>query len=287
MSESLLNIKTRLTSVQSIGKMTKAMKLIATAKYTKWKTLWDGNKPYEQTMREALLLCLQHVNVKSEKHLPRCMTKNDGDRKLYIFITSSLGLCGAYNHNLFKFYNSTVTPDDDVIFIGERGYRHYCEKQHKSYDNFLHLAGTTSYDRVNEFRHWLDKLYKSENYQSVNVIYTSYQNTITTSVVCRQIMPLQSESIPPLDIERIEPLIEPNPREAVDLIAPHYMDALLYRIILESNMSEQTTRRNSMDNATNSADKLMNQLRLTYNKMRQAKITQEITEVIGGANATK
>lgn len=286
MSESLLNIKTRLASVQSIGKMTKAMKLIATAKYTKWKSLWDGNKPYEQTMREALLLCLQHTDLRKDKHLPNCMSENDGERKLYIFITSSLGLCGAYNHNLFKFYDSIVTPNDDVIFIGERGYRHYNERQHKSYDNFLHIAGAANYDQVNEFRHWLDMLYKKENYKSVNVIYTSYFNSITTKVVNQQILPLKKDLIPTIDIENIEPVIEPNPKDAVDLIAPHYMDSLLYRIILESNVSEQSTRRNSMDNATTSADKLTNQLKITYNKMRQAKITQEITEVIGGSNAT-
>ena len=106
-------------------------------------------------------------------------------------------------------------------------------------------------------------------------------------VVNKQILPLTKDEIPPVNLENIEPMFEPDATQVVNLIAPHYMDALIYRIFLESNVSEHSARRNSMDNATSSADKLTQQLRLTYNKMRQAKITQEITEVVGGANATK
>lgn len=287
MSESLLSIKTRLSSVRSIGKMTKAMKLIATARYTKWKSLWDGNKPYEQAMRESLLLCLQRVDFSHAKEIPHCMMQNNSERKLYIFVTSTLGLCGAYNHNLFKFYDSVVSPKDDVIFIGEKGYRHYASRQHKAYTNFMHITSSMTYDDANEFRHWLDTLYREGQYESVNVIYTKFKNSISMEVVNRQILPLTKDEIPPVNLENIEPMFEPDATQVVNLIAPHYMDALIYRIFLESNVSEQSARRNSMDNATSSADKLTQQLRLTYNKMRQAKITQEITEVVGGANATK
>ena len=208
-------------------------------------------------------------------------------KESYIFVTSTLGLCGAYNHNLFKFYDSVVSPEDDVIFIGEKGYRHYASRQHKAYTNFMHITSSMTYDDANEFRHWLDTLYREGQYKSVNVIYTKFKNSILMEVVNRQILPLTKDEIPPINLENIEPMFEPDATQVVNLIAPHYMDALIYRIFLESNVSEQSARRNSMDNATSSADKLTQQLRLTYNKMRQAKITQEITEVVGGANATK
>lgn len=284
MAESLLSIKTRLASVRSIGKMTKAMKLIAAARYTRWKNLLDGNKTYEQAMREALLLCLQRVDFTSE-NIPNCMIKNEKGRKLYIFISSSLGLCGAYNHDLFKVFDQTVTSEDDVIFIGERGYRHFQNRPHKSYRNYLHITQYLTYDSANEFRHWLDKLYKNENYQSVFVIYTQYINSINTKVSVKRILPLEREDIPPVKTDSLEPTFDPNAASVANLLVPHYLDAILYRILLESNVSEQTSRRNSMDNATNSADKITHQLILTFNKLRQQKITQEITEVVGGANA--
>lgn len=284
MAESLLTIRSRLASVRSIGKMTKAMKLIAAARYAHWKNLWDGNKAYEEAMREALILCLQRVDFTSGD-IPNCMVENDEGRNLYIFISSSLGLCGAYNHNLFKFFDQEVTNEDDVIFIGERGYRHFQTRPHKAYDNYLHLTQDLNYDAVNEFRHWLDQVYIREKYKTVSIIYTQYINSINTKVISKRLFPFKKQDIPPFNVEALYPTFDPSPADVANLLVPHYLDAILYRTFLESNVSEQTSRRNSMENATNSAEKITDQLRLTFNKLRQQKITQEITEVVGGANA--
>lgn len=278
MARSLLEIKARLASVRSIGKMTKAMKLIASSRYARWKVLWDGNKPYATAMEEAMKLCLKRVDFGDA--LPRCMSVDEGGRRLFLFIASSLGLCGSYNHELFKLFASTVSEEDDVVFIGEKGYRRFKDKVHKAYGEHVSLASTLTYDTANAFRHWLDRIYLQNGYSSANVLYARYENSLCSKPTVAKIYPLRLEES---GEEGIPPTFDPSAAEVADLIVPHYLDSVLYRILLESNVSEESARRNSMDSATSAAEKLVEKLKISYDKLRQQKITQEIAEVVGGA----
>lgn len=286
MSDSLLSIKSRLSSITSIQKTTKAMKLIASGRYAKWKSLLDGNDNYEKALRYSFYSCFQKTDLKRIK-IPDVSIKNNSGKNLYVFITSNLGLCGIYNHDLFKLFESTVTSNDDVVFIGEKGYKHYSTSVSNSYADYLNLGDCLTYDKACEFKNWLDILYREKEYDSVIFIYTQYVNSLTTKATIKQVLPLDKTDIPEADFSIPEAIYEPNAYKLAERIISYYQYDIVYGLILQSNVSEQICRRNSMDMATSSADKLLQKMKLKYNKLRQQTITQEITEVVSGVNAKK
>lgn len=287
MPESMLSIRGRLNTVRSIRKITNAMKLIASARYAKWKNVLDGNRAYLDGMEHCLEMCLQFIDFTNKDNIPSCMRINEGQKRLFIIVTSTLGLCGSYNYDLYKVVQANAKHEDDAIFIGEKGLRHFQDYFANCYDEWLGLDQNLDFDSVNAFRHALDALYLKNQYASVHVISTKYVNSMVTKPVCEKLLPVTKEDIPAPQEGFAPPLFEPDPSAVSDKIVPHWLDAVLYNRLVEAMVSEQTCRRNSMDNATDSADKLTDSLKLEFNKMRQQKITQEITEVVSGANASK
>ncbi len=282
MAHSLLAVRKRINTVQSIRKITKAMKLIASSRYNKLKEIYDSNTSYISALRYAMQLCLQRVDY-DETNLPTCLTKNDGNKKLYIFITPTLGLCGPYYYNLDKIAKKYLTKDDDCIFIGEKGYKHYANKVNKAIHDYVQINENLTLENVNSFRHDIDKMYRDNKYEGIYIIYTKYISSMSVEAKIEQLLPLQEAKVDftkPLKL----PFFDKQSAKTADLIVPHYLDALIYRYFLESALSEQTSRKNSMENATASADKLIYNLKLEYNKIRQQKITQEITEIVSGSN---
>ncbi len=288
MAESLLNIKSRINTVKSIKKITNAMKLIASSRYTKLKSLFDDNTKYLDHMTKAMQICLKYANYEN-RNLPTCMTTNQSNKSLYIIISSTLGLCGGYFHNIEKIVDSILTKDgtQDAIFIGEKGYKHYKDSFNKVYSNYTDLLDNLSFENVNKFRHELDAIYRKEKYSSIYIISTKYINSMEVEAKMEKLFPLQVDQFTSkIDDDpslQMEPIFEGGISKVADLIVPHYLDELLYRYILESSLSEQTSRKNSMENSTTSANQLIYDLGLLYNKVRQARITQEITEVISGS----
>ncbi|HBS10467.1 MAG TPA: ATP synthase F1 subunit gamma [Firmicutes bacterium] len=282
MADSLLNVKKRIQTVNSIKKITNAMKLIASSRYNKLKTIFDNNFLYYNYMKKAMNISLKYVNFEDSKHIPTCLIENNSNKNLFILVSSTLGLCGSYFYNLAKLADLHLNKDSDVIFIGQKGYRKYKDKVNNSFNDFINLLDNLNIDSVNYFRHYLDNLYKKNNYKSVYIIYTSYINSLKVECKIEKLLPLQIDK--ECINDSVEPLFENSTSSIVDLIVPHYLDALLYRYFLESNLSEQTCRKNSMENASTSADKLIDNLMLLYNKVRQQNITNEITEIISGSN---
>lgn len=281
MAESPLIIKNRIQAVESIRKITKVMKLIASSKYTKLKTLYDGNLEYVNQLKHAMHLCLKYINY-SDFHLPTCLTQNPGNKKLFIFVTSTLGLCGGYYYNLEKVAKQNISKNDDVIFIGEKGYRNFKNLVHKGYTDFIHILDSLTFESANKFRHYIDKLYRDESYSEIDIIYTKFVDAMNTKAVCEKLLPLTY--VPDNEVT-CEPTFEGSNYKVADLIVPHYLDALIYRYFLESVLSEQVNRKNSMENATTSANKLLYELTLEYNKVRQQRITEEMTEVTNGSGS--
>lgn len=282
MSQSLLAIKNRIQTVESIKKITNAMKLISSSRFSKLKTIYDSNVEYLVSTKKSMELCLFYTDL-SRLKLPTCMTSNEGERDLYILVSSTLGLSGAYYHNIEKLASKYIKEKDDVIFIGEKGYRHFKNKVHKYYDEFLNLGSNLNFDEVNAFRHILDSYYRKEEYNAIYIIYSTLNSHHEVTPIIEKLLPLEvtKNSKNPAELE---PIFENGANNVADLIVPHYLDALIYNYLLMSKMCEEFSRKNSMENATSSATKLIDELTLTYNKIRQQKITQEITEIISGSN---
>ncbi len=280
MAESLLSVKKRIQSVESIRKITKVMKLISSSRYTYFRNLYDGNLIYLDSLKESMNICLHYADYDTNK-LPTCMVKNSGNKKLFIFVTCTLGLCGAYVYNLEKIAKNELSKDSDVVFIGEKGYQHFKNLVNNSYTDYLNLLDNLTYENVNSFRHYLDHLYRKNKYSEVILIYTKFENSFSVVATREKLFPLEYKESKK---EYVEPRFGSEARNVADLLVPHYLDSYLYHSLIESCLCEHTSRKNSMENATSSAESLIEDLKLRYNKLRQSKITQEITEVISGSS---
>ena len=288
MPESLVNTKRRITTIRSTEKITKAMKLVASVKYQRWKKYFEENKAYITGMNQTMLRTLAGVDF-YEAGKPNILTSYNKDKTLYIVITSTLGLCGAYNYNLFKALDPVLKQQDELFFIGTKGLSHYNNKDFKKHTDYVDLLDNFTYSAVRRMRHQIVRLYKSQNYSKVVLVYTKYVNSLTFTPVLHQLLPLDPklEGVDEVKKNLNPPIFEPDVQSVLEQILPHYIDASLYHKLIESELSELASRRNAMETATDAADKIQAQLQLEYNKARQNAITQEITEVVAGANAGK
>ena len=288
MPESLVNTKRRITTIRSTEKITKAMKLVASVKYQRWKKYFEENKAYITGMNQTMLRTLAGVDF-YEAGKPNILTSYNKDKTLYIVFTSTLGLCGAYNYNLFKALDPVLKQQDELFFIGTKGLSHYNNKDFKKHTDYVDLLDNFTYSAVRRMRHQIVRLYKSQNYSKVVLVYTKYVNSLTFTPVLHQLLPLDPklEGVDEVKKSLNPPIFEPDVQSVLEQILPHYIDASLYHKLIESELSELASRRNAMETATDAADKIQAQLQLEYNKARQNAITQEITEVVAGANAGK
>ncbi len=288
MPESLVNTKRRITTIRSTEKITKAMKLVASVKYQRWKKYFEENKAYTIGMNQTMLRTLAGVDF-YEANKPSILTSYPKDKTLYIVVTSTLGLCGAYNYNLFKVLDPELNEQDELFFIGRKGLSHFNNKPYTKHTEYINLLDEFTYSAVRRMRHQIVRLYKSKKYSKVVLVYTKYVNSLTFTPVLHQLLPLDPklEGVEEVKKSYNPPIFEPDAQEVLEQILPHYIDASLYNKLIESELSELASRRNAMETATDAADKIQAQLQLQYNKARQNAITQEITEVVAGANAGK
>ena len=283
MDGNLISIKSRIKSIDSTLKITKAMKLVASVKLKRLKSLFDMNNLYYEQMKDILYKTLSYYDLKSHK-LPDCLKQYDSNKNLYIIVSSTLGLCGSYN---FEKLEDILTKDDELLVIGEKGIMHFKNFENKMYDDFKMLLLNFTYNNVKKMRHFIFKIYKQNKYKSVKLIYSKYINSLTFRPDIIKILPLEFNLEDYKEKFEFKPIIEPNVNEVLNKMLPHYVDSLLFNKLLESNVCEYASRRNAMENATNNANEITNEFKIKFNKARQANITSEIIEVVAGANSSK
>ena len=285
MGEGLIETKRRIESIESTSKITSAMKLVATVKLKRWRTLLDNNVPYFESYKETMERLLKYVSLEDATKFSSTLNSYpNSTKKLYIVVTSDLGLCGGYNYGAYKKLESVVKPEDEIIFIGSKGSLHFKGLKNKMYYDFESLLNDFTYENVRLFRHKLVRLYNEKQYKSVELIYTHYVNSLTFEPTIEKLLPLEKPNIEAEKLESKDILFEDSASECIEAVLPHYIDAYLYNKLIESVVCESASRRNAMENSTKNADDIMASLKIKYNKARQGQITQEITEVVAGAN---
>ena len=200
--------------------------------------------------------------------------------KLYIVVTSSLGLCGGYNYNVFKFLNNKIKPEDKVIILGTKGLIKYSHTDLNLDEDYVSLL-----DKFDSYasRNLIDKIineYKTGKYKEVRLIATEYKNSLTFIPNDIKILPFENKNNKIND----NIIFDPNKEEVLSLLIPKYLDVLMYGKLTEAIVCEHASRRNAMDTATDNGEELSQKLMLEYNKARQQAITQEITEISSAAN---
>lgn len=277
MAQELSRTKKRIESISSTLKITKAMELVATAKLKKWKDKMENSILYLSQMQNIISLCLSGVE---QDEIPE-LKQYKSDSTLYVVVTSSLGLCGGYNYNIFKFLNNRINKNDKFLTVGTKGLVKLSSLETNVDNNYVDLLDHFSYSSVDNLKNYIINEYSTGKYKEVKLVVTTYKNSLTFIPKEFTILPLQNiESNGSLT----EPIFEPNKQELFTLLIPKYLSTLLYGKLTEAIVCEHASRRNSMDNASDNAEELQEKLLLEFNKARQQAITQEITEVVSGAS---
>jgi len=273
---SMKAIKNRIKSVENTRQITKAMQLVATSKMRKAKERIEESRPFFETLSQALSDISRSV---SDFSSPFTQEKKEG-KACHIVIAGDRGLAGGYNNNLFK---SLDYKDGDVIFpIGKKVVEYFGKKDVTFFTTEYQIAADVKISDCNSIGQVLADAFEKGEFTSLDIYYTGFVNVLSQVPASKEILPLA----PSDDGEKKKALIEydPSPEAVFAQIIPHYISGIIYGGVCESIASELSARRTAMENATDNAGEIIDSLSLTYNRARQAAITQEITEIVAGSN---
>ncbi|MCZ8089241.1 MAG: ATP synthase F1 subunit gamma [Flavobacterium sp.] len=280
----LKEIRNRITSVQSTMQITSAMKMVSAAKLKKAQDAITAMRPYAEKLTELL----QSVSATLEGDAGGQFTaQREVNKVLVVVITSNRGLCGAFNTNVIKqaklVADSYAGKQVDFFAIGKKGNDAF-RKSSTVIDNKSEVFDNLTFDNVAEIANVLTERFTSGEYDKIEVIYNQFKNAATQIVQTEQFLPLAPvKSDKPVSAG--DYIFEPSKEEIVLTLIPKSLKTQLYKSIRDSFASEHGARMTAMHKATDNATELRNQLKLTYNKARQAAITGEILEIVGGAEA--
>ena len=277
MAQEVAKIKKRIKSVSGSYKITSAMKLVSTVKLKKWKNKMLANKEYALRIDEIAKTVFAHLEESENPYF----TPKKADKNLYIVLSSSLGLCGAYNSNIFRLADAKIKENDDAIFLGNKAISHYQNGVFNKIETFKEYANVSDVSTINSIVEFIKKEYLNGTYAEIHLIYTSYKNSLVFHPVDYQVLPLKMDKEEKKD--PYPPIMEPNQESLVNVLVPLYLKNSIYAKFLESEVCEQAARSNAMENATKNAEELLDNLQIEFNKARQAAITQEITEIVGAS----
>ena len=277
-------IKRRIRSVESTKKITKAMELVATSKLRKTRNQLEQSKPYYTNV--ALMTAEILAKCKGDNDSVYLIENNDVKKDVYVVIASSLGLCGGYNANIFKEIKDVIKPDDYVYSIGSKA-TSYLTKNHQGITDskYESLSTTFNFKDIINLVNKLTRMYREREIRKIKIVYTEFVNNLTFKPRIVTILPIDPDDFDHIEISKKATLFEPSSQEVLDNLIPMYLQAVIYGYVIESSTSENAARRISMENATDNADELTEQLLLKYNQARQTAITNEISEIVAGANA--
>ena len=277
-------IKRRIRSVESTKKITKAMELVATSKLRKTRNQLEQSKPYYTNV--ALMTAEILANCKGDNDSVYLIENKNVKKDVYVVIASSLGLCGGYNANIFKEIKNVIKPDDYVYSVGSKA-TSYLNKNHQGITDskYESLNMTFNFKDIINLVNELTRMYCEKEIGRIKIVYTEFVNNLTFKPRIVTLLPIDPNDFDQIEISKKTTLFEPSSQEVLDNLIPMYLQAVIYGYIIESSTSENAARRISMENATDNADELTEQLLLKYNQARQTAITNEISEIVAGANA--
>lgn len=275
-------IKRRIKSIESTKKITKAMELVATSKLRKTRNQLEQSKPYYNTVRATVAEILATNQGMTESPY---LVKNNIDKCAYIVITSSLGLCGGYNANVIKLALNEIQPGDEVFVIGTKGYGSLSRVFDNINTTYINVNHDQDFNQIIRLVADIDNLYATKQVGKIKIIYTEFVNNLRFDPHCIDLLPIATDDLEYSSELSKETIFEPSPESVLNSLIPMYLQAVIYGYLIESITSENASRRTSMENANDNAEELIENLLLKYNQARQTAITNEISEIVAGANA--
>ena len=281
---SMRDIKRRRDSIQSTGQITKAMKLVSTVKLQKAKGKAESTKPYSDLMYETV----SNILAKSGNINHKFLKAGDSNKKAVIVITANRGLAGGYNNNIAKLITNSDIPKEDayIYAIGRKGKEVLERKGYEIKADYSEAINDPIYKDAKEICDDVLSAFADGEVGEIYLAYTVFKNTVVHEPQLIRLLPVEADDAAH-ETDGSEALMtyEPSEEEALDMIIPKYVCSLVYGALIESVASENGARMQAMDSATSNAEEMISTLSLKYNRARQASITQELTEIIAGANA--
>ena len=288
---SLKEVKGRILSVSSTQQITKAMKMVAAAKLRKAQDHIIQMRPYSQKLSGIL----QNVSSDNDTEIVNpYSTIRPEEKVLLVAITSDKGLCGPFNSNIFKTTNKLIDErygavrdagNLTIMPIGKRSLDFFKRRNFSLVKDYAMLFGSLSFEQARSAAEHAMEGFLEEKYDRVDLIYNEFKNVATQILRTEQFLPMVPNNASGADTLKGDYIYEPSKAEIVEELIPKSLKLKFYTALLESNASEHGARMTAMDQATENAGELLRELRLTYNRTRQAAITKEILEIVAGAEA--
>jgi F-type H+-transporting ATPase subunit gamma len=280
----MIDIKRRKESVTSTQQITKAMKLVSTVKLQKARARAEESKPYFDKMYATVTSILQKSG--SIKH--PYLTANGSDKKAVIVVSSNRGLAGGYNNNVAKLLiESNLNKEDvDIYAVGHKAMEVLVRKGYPVAEDCSDMIEEPNYGDAMELGKKVLARYAAGEIGEIYLAYTGFKNTVVHIPKLIKLLPVEFDETMAEEKDTKAPMnYEPEAEESLDMIIPKYVCSLIYGAFVESHASENGARMQAMDSATSNAEEMIATLSLAYNRARQGAITQELTEIISGAEA--
>ncbi|MES2520635.1 MAG: ATP synthase F1 subunit gamma [Bacteroidota bacterium] len=288
---SLKEVRNRIVSVNSTQQITKAMKMVSAAKLRRATDAIVQMRPYSKKLTE--MIATVSSNAEGAKDNPYTKVR-EINSVLVIAVTSDRGLCGAFNANVGKVVVNLVNEKYaiqqaagkvEVMAIGKKGGEYLARRGYNVNTKFADIYTRLSFTAVREAAEEAMKGFENGKYDVVEVVYNEFKNVATQILKAEQLLPIVEKKDETVKVSTVDYIFEPSEEEIINELMPKALKLQVYKAVLESNASEHGARMTAMDKATDNAGELIKELKLQYNRSRQAAITNEILEIVGGAEA--
>ncbi len=295
MSGSLKEVRQRIRSVQNTQQITKAMKMVSAAKLRRAQAAIQQMRPYAEKQQQMLRNVLSNLGDDATE-VTVFSKARPVERACLVVVTSSRGLCGAFNTNIHKALQARIESEYRALYeagrltllpIGKKGYEYFAKRYPKLdiITDYVELFGALNFDSATEVANRLMEAFEQGRFDKVEVAYGHFKNAVSQYPTIEQWLP-----VPPLEAEagaqtRADYIFEPDMKQLLQVLVPGILRTSFYKFLLDTHASEHGARMTAMDNATENANELLRELRISYNKARQEAITKEILEIVGGAAA--
>ena len=276
------DIKNRIRSMESTKQITKAMEMVAASKLRQAQNRITASRPYFEILSHTI----SDIVANNRDFTSPYLRKREGNRVLFVVIAGDRGLAGGYNSNVMKLAVANMEGKDATILpIGKKAVDYFRSKGYPLLAESYAEAADVNVGDCFSIAKLLSKSYLGNQFDEIHVAYTNFVSVLSQTPAVRQLLPLIPEEQEQTEGRRCVTLYEPDPEEVFASIVPEYLGGIVYGALCESRCAEQAARRTAMDSATSNAEDMIADLSLKYNRARQAAITQEITEIVAGAEA--
>ena len=280
----LKDIRNRIKSVKSIQKVTKAMKMVAAAKMRRAQEHMEEARPYSQRLTEVI----QHLLPDVDREILDLLDVRSVKRVAYVVVTSDRGLAGSFNTNVLKKAQKDIDTigknNVDIFCIGKKARDYYKQREYTIIDSHTDFWNELYYGDAIRIGKGIISHFTEKRVDEIHVVYNEFVNVANQYVESEKLLPLEFEGEESVQLDR---LYEPDKNELVKSLIPRHLNIQVWKYLLESFASEQAARMVAMENATENAEEMIKDLTMEFNKARQASITKEILEIVGGAEALK